>query len=291
MSFRNVVISKNAKLDYQLGYLVIRSDDMKKIHIDEITSLMIESTQVSMTAYLLVELVKNKIKVIFCDEKRNPNSELLPYYGSHDTSKKIREQIKWNGDIKTLVWTEIIKEKIKNQALLLKYLNKIEANILLGYIDEIVEGDKTNREGHAAKVYFNVLFGKDFSRQDDDNSINSALNYGYAIILSCFTREIVANGYITQLALFHDNVFNQFNLASDLMEPFRPIIDKIVYELKIEKFDTEEKHKILKIFEKQISIDGKTEYFQNAIKIYTKSVLNALTINSVDCIKFFDYDE
>lgn len=291
MSFRNIVISKNAKLDYQLGYLVIRGEDMKKVHIDEITSLMIESTQVSMTAYLLVELVKNKVKVVFCDEKRNPNSELVSYYGSYDTSKKVREQVKWSNDIKVLVWTQIIREKIKNQALLLKCQNKIEANMLFDYIDEIVEGDITNREGHAAKVYFNSLFGKNFNRQDDTNSINSALNYGYAIILSCFTREIVANGYITQLALFHDNMFNPFNFASDLMEPFRPIVDRMVYEINIEKFEIEEKRKILKILEKQINIDGKNEYFQNAIKIYTKSILTALSTNNLDCIKFFSYDK
>ena len=89
MSWRTVVISKNAKLDYQMGYLVVRGQDTKKIYLNEIGILIIESTAVSLTAYLLSELVKKKIKVIFCDEKRNPSSELLPYYGSHDTSIKI----------------------------------------------------------------------------------------------------------------------------------------------------------------------------------------------------------
>ncbi len=106
---------------------------------------------------------------------------------------------------------------------------------------EIELGDKTNREGHAAKVYFNALFGMDFSRSKEC-AINAALNYGYGILLSCFNREVIANGYITQLGLFHNNMFNQFNLASDLMEPFRILVDRIVVKNKPEKFESERKN-------------------------------------------------
>ena len=211
MSWRVVVISKSAKLDYQMGYMIVRQDVTTKIHLSEISVLMIESTAVSLTAYLLCELVKKKIKVIFCDEKRNPSSELVSYYGCHDTSMKIRNQIKWSDDIKGAVWTEIVAEKIRNQSKLLKFYDKQEYQLLEEYVCELEFGDVTNREGHAAKVYFNVLFGMDFTRTAE-NSINAALNYGYGIILSAFSREIVANGYITQLGLFHDNMFNQFNL-------------------------------------------------------------------------------
>lgn len=90
MSWRTVIISSTAKLDYQMGYLVIRKDDVTKIHLSEIETVMIESTSVSLTAALLCELTKKKIKVIFCDEKRNPSSELISYYGAHDTSLKVR---------------------------------------------------------------------------------------------------------------------------------------------------------------------------------------------------------
>ena len=119
-------------------------------------------------------------------------------------------------------------------------MGKEEAELLSSYLQQIAWNDETNREGHAAKVYFNALFGLDFTRTED-NLINAALNYGYSIILSSFTREIVANGYITQLGLFHDNMFNQFNLASDLMKPFRPLVDKCVLGMKLEQFEHEEK--------------------------------------------------
>lgn len=289
MSWRTVVVSSSAKLDYQLGYLVVRKDVTVKVHISEISILIIESTAVSLTAALLNELMKKKIKVIFCDEKRNPSSELLPYYGSHDTSAKIREQIKWSEQEKMVIWTEIVTEKIRKQADTLDQYGKSEAKLLRKYIEEIEYGDATNREGHAAKVYFNALFGMDFTRTEE-NSINAALNYGYGILLSAFNREIVMNGYITQIGLFHNNMFNQFNLGSDLMEPFRSIVDQQVKNMMPQKFESEEKRTILEILQNEVLIAGRKEYVSNAIKIYCKSIFDALSSNDISLIKFYQYE-
>ncbi|MCM1251631.1 MAG: type II CRISPR-associated endonuclease Cas1 [Clostridium sp.] len=289
MSWRIVVISKRAKLDYQLGYMVVRSDEITKIHLGEISTILVESTAVSITTGLLSELAKKKIKVIFCDEKRNPSSELVGYYGSHDTSNKVRKQIQWNKNTKEAVWTEIVTEKIRKQKELLEYLGKEESELLAGYLKEINWNDESNREGHAAKVYFNALFGLDFTRTAD-NFINAALNYGYSIILSAFTREITANGYITQLGLFHDNMFNQFNLASDLMEPFRILIDKKVVSMSLNQFGHDEKMQIVNILNDEIRIDGKVQYVNNAIKIYCKSVFDALNENDSSLIRFYQIE-
>ena len=289
MSWRVVVISKRAKLDYQLGYLVVRNESVTKIHLGEISTLLIESTAVSITTSLLAELTKKKIKVIFCDEKRNPSSELVGYYGSHDTSSKVRNQIQWSRNSKDTVWTEIVTEKIRKQKKLLEYKGKEESKLLDSYLQEIKWNDETNREGHAAKVYFNALFGLDFTRTTDC-SVNSALNYGYSIILSAFTREITANGYITQLGLFHDNMFNQFNLASDLMEPFRVLVDKEVLEMKFEEFEVDEKRRLVNILNHEVVIDGKVQYVNNAVKIYCKSVFDALNENDSSLIRFYKFE-
>ncbi len=286
MSWRTVVISNSAKLDYQLGYMVVRQLDTKKIHIDEIEMLIIESTAVSLTTALLSELTKKKVKVVFCDEKRNPSSELLPYYGAHDTSAKIRTQIAWGDDIKKMVWTEIVSEKIRKQATHLLSYGLPEGNMLIHYIEEIELGDVTNREGHAAKVYFNALFGKQFTRTDE-NSINAALNYGYGLLLSSFNRVIVSSGYLTQLGLFHDNMFNQFNFASDIMEPFRVLVDQRVVKLHPEKFEHEEKLEMLKILQSEVCIAGKTEVVSNAIKIYARSIFDAINNEDISLIKFY----
>ena len=283
-----MIITGCAKLDYKMDYLVVRKNDCtNRIHLSEIGLLMIESTAVSITAVLLCELTKRKIKVVFCDEQHNPHSELLPYYGSHDTSIKVKKQISWNAQIKQGVWTEIVSEKIRKQAAHLEDMGYIKrAETLKEYVRNMQFADTSNREGHAAKVYFNTLFGLDFTRSQD-NSINAALNYGYGILLSYFNREIVANGYITQIGLYHDNMFNQFNLASDLMEPFRILVDKKVMQLLPEKFEHDEKMAILSMVNDEVIIDGKHSFLVNAIKIYCHSVFDALNENDISLIKFY----
>lgn len=286
MSWRTIVISRRAKLDYQLGYMVVRNEEITKIHLSEISTVLVESTAVSLTASLLSELTKKKIKVIFCDEKRNPSSELVGYYGSHDTSNKIRKQIQWSSGMKEAVWTEIVTDKIRKQKELLENLGKEESELLDSYLGEIQWNDETNREGHAAKVYFKALFGVSFTRTAD-SLVNAALNYGYSIILSAFTREVTANGYITQLGLFHDNMFNQFNLASDLMEPFRILIDWKVVHMKLQQFEHEEKMQLVNMLNHEVRIDGKVQYVNNAIKIYCKSIFDALNENDSSLIRFY----
>ena len=291
MSWRTIVISRSAKLDYQMGYMVVRSsDETQKIFINDIRMVMIESTAVSITAALLNELTFHKIKVIFCDEKRNPSSELIPYYGSHDCSGKLRTQIAWSPEIKEVIWTEIVTEKIRKQCEHLKeYGSTDAADMLSGYINAIQLGDESNREGHAAKVYFNALFGNEFSRTLDCNE-NSALNYGYSILLSCFTREIVANGYLTQIGLFHDSQDNPFNLASDLMEPFRPLVDRTVKNMDLKKFEHEEKMTLVDIVNIQVTINNRKEYVSNAIQIYCRSVFTAINNRDVSEILFYKYE-
>ncbi|MEI3245646.1 MAG: type II CRISPR-associated endonuclease Cas1 [Lachnospiraceae bacterium] len=289
MSWRTVVITGNAKLDYKMDYMVVRKADVTtRIYLGEIGLLLIESTAVSLTTMLLCELTKHKVKVVFCDEKHNPQTELAAYYGSHDTSVKVRNQIGWNSETKEMVWTEIVSEKIRQQKLHLIEQGCIpQAELLDQYLHEIEFGDRTNREGHAAKVYFNALFGMEFTR-NKECAVNAALNYGYGILLSYFNREVVANGYITQLGLFHDNMFNQFNLSSDLMEPFRILVDRLTMDMQPQKFEKEEKMEFIYMLEDEVMIDGKCQYISNAIKIYCKSVFDALNDKDISLLKFYE---
>ena len=205
------------------------------------------------------------------------------------SSNKVRCQIKWLPETKEAVWTEIVSEKIRKQKELLEYLGKEESGLLDSYIKEIQWNDETNREGHAAKVYFNALFGMGFTRTADSVE-NAALNYGYSIILSAFTREITANGYITQLGLFHDNMFNQFNLASDLMEPFRVLVDQKAVSMDLSEFGQQEKMEMVNLLNREVKIDEKVQYVNNAVKIYCKSVFDALNENDSSLIRFYSFE-
>ncbi len=274
-----------------MGYLVIRSEETKRIFLEDIDILLIENSAVSLTGCLIEELTNRKIKVIFCDRKRNPVSELVPYYGCHDCSQKIRLQMAWSDDIKGSVWMEIVSEKIRKQAdLLLVQGEEEKSRLLYSYIEEMEFFDASNREGHAAKVYFNALFGMKFTRGDSANAINAALNYGYSVLLSAVNREVVANGYLTQIGIFHNNMFNPFNLSCDLMEPFRIFIDRFVVEQSYTLFETQQKHELLNLFQQTISIDGFNQTMLNAIRIYVRSVFNALNDNDVSIIKFPYYE-
>lgn len=290
MSWRTVYITSRCKLDMSLGYMEIRKDDVKKIHLSEIAILVLESTSISMTAALLSELVKRKVKIIFCDERRNPLAELMPIYGSFDSSSKLRRQISWKKPYKDLLWALIVEEKIRKQQSVLLYIGEhARANLLGQYANSVLTADISNREGHAAKVYFGGLFGVSFSRSDD-TPINHALNYGYSILLSAFNREIVANGYVTQLGIFHDNMFNPFNFACDLVEPFRPLVDRLVYDLNPNEFDKAIKFELVDLLNKRFIIDASSHTLLNTIKIYCKSVFNALNENDMEHLRFYRHE-
>ena len=289
MSFRTVVITRQSKISYKNRFLVVKQESEEKfIHLSEIDTIIVDSISVSISAYLLKELSDNKINIIFCDEKHNPFGELSSYYSRHNISKQIKEQIKWKKLSKDMLWLKIVENKILNQAFLLKKIKSDKYKLLLSYIDEIKIGDKTNREGHAAKVYFNELFGKNFSR-NDNNEINAALNYGYAVLLSTFNKEIVSNGYLTQLGIHHKNEFNEFNLTCDMMEPFRIIIDNFVYYNRERRLDSSYKLDIVNIFNNTYKYLGKKYVLKDIIKMYVKNTLDA--INDIEKYKGYVYDE
>ena len=285
--WRVIVVTGRSKLDLRYNSISIRRDNGTDfIHIGEVNTLILETTTISITAALMCELINQKVKVIFCDEKSNPHFELLPFYGSHDCSAKIKEQIAWTDFLKESLWTIIVTEKIENQMKLLKKLNKEEYRILQEYASQIEHNDNTNREGHSAKIYFSALFGNNFSR-NKENSLNAFLNYGYQLLLSTFNKEIVANGYLTQIGIFHKNMFNYYNLSSDLMEPFRVIVDELAYKENPQKFEKDEKRKLQNILNLRFRINNVNHYLSDVIKIYTKSIFDALSSNDLSLVRFF----
>ena len=276
MSFRTVVISNKAKLSYKNNYLVVKKeDDEKYIHMSEIDTVIIDSIAVSITSYLLLELSNNKINIIFCNEKRNPYAQIIPFYNSYNVSKKVLMQTKWTKKTKDEMWQKIIENKIINQATLLIKLKKKNSEMLINYAKEVKIGDTTNREGHAAKVYFNSLFGNKFSR-GQPNDINAALNYGYAIILSAINKEITINGYITELGINHRNDYNYYNLTCDLMEPLRIIIDEFVYHNRKREFNKEYKMDLVNILNHKYKYKNKELFLTDLIKLYVRDTLKCM---------------
>ena len=276
MGWRTVIVNTHSKLSYKNNHLIFKNASRTElIHLSEVDILLLETTDIVLSTMLIKRLVDENILVIFCDDKRLPTAYLMPYYGRHDSSLQLSRQIAWNEDVKAEIWTTIIAQKILNQAFYLGscgFLEKSQSVIDLYHGLDLF--DPNNREGHAARIYFNTLFGNDFNREQDSD-VNAALDYGYTLILSMFAREIVLSGCMTQFGLKHANQFNQFNLASDIMEPFRPIIDRIVYENRNSSF-VKIKRELFTIFSDTFHYNDKDMYLSNIISDYTKKVIQAL---------------
>lgn len=288
--FRNIVISSPCKLQYKGGYMVVRrEDDTAKVHLSEISSVVLQTNQVFVSAYLLSELAKAKVAFVVSDEKHDPIGQYLPLYGAHNTSKRIAEQLEWGEPIKKRVWQRIVRDKIKHQSDVLHARAREEqGETLKSIVAEVRSGDTTNREGHAARLYFSSLFGPSFSR-DDDTPLNAALNYGYAILLSSVNREIAARGYLTQAGICHRNEFNQFNLSCDFMEPFRPLVDRIVFDNFDGEFSKETKLLLVDMLNQGVAYRGGTYRVGSVISLYTADCFKALDRKlSVDEIEPFE---
>lgn len=257
--------------------MVIRkTDDTVKIHLSEISSIILQTTQVYISAYLLSELAKCKISFVVADEKCNPIGQYLPMYGSHNVAKRVSEQLAWGAPIKKRVWQWVVKEKIRQQARLLEEKDRSDtAKALYALRSEVKSGDSTNREAAAARLYFRALFGESFSR-DEDSAVNSGLNYGYAVLLSLVNREIVSRGYLTQCGICHRSEYNQFNFSCDLMEPFRPVVDGMVFAKLNDEFDGGLRRLLGNLGAKEISYKGGIYRLHSVVSLFIQDCIAAL---------------
>lgn len=276
MGWRTVVVNTHSKLSYKNNHLIFKdASQTELIHLSEIDILLLETTDIVLSTMLIKRLIDENVLVIFCDDKRLPTSMLMPYYARHDSSLQLSNQISWAEDVKSEVWTTIIAQKILNQSIYLEECSYVEkSQSIMDLYHGLELFDPSNREGHSARIYFNTLFGNDFSR-DLDNDINAALDYGYTLLLSMFAREVVVCGCMTQFGLKHANQFNQFNFASDIMEPFRPIVDRIVYENSSSSF-IRIKRELFNMFSDTYLYNNKEMYLNNIVSDYTKKVIKAL---------------
>ncbi|MBV1943608.1 type II CRISPR-associated endonuclease Cas1 [Streptococcus parasuis] len=276
MGWRTVIVNTHSKLSYKNNHLIFKdATRTEMIHLSEVDILLLETTDILLSTMLIKRLVDENILVIFCDDKRLPTAHLMPYYARHDSSLQLSRQIDWEEAVKAEVWTHIISQKILNQSIYLSACGFIEkSQSVMNLYHSLELFDPSNREGHSARIYFNTLFGKDFNRELD-NDINASLDYGYTLLLSMFAREVVLSGCMTQFGLKHANQFNQFNLASDIMEPFRPIIDQIVYENRNHSF-VKIKRELFTIFSDTFQYNNKEMYLTNIVSDYTKKVIKAL---------------
>ncbi|MBR3314493.1 MAG: type II CRISPR-associated endonuclease Cas1 [Atopobiaceae bacterium] len=277
MGFRTVCIENRCKCSYGGGYLVVtKSEVTTRIHLSEISSLAFDTTQVYLSTQLLAELAKRKIPVIFSSEKHLPIATSLPLHGAYNGAESIERQLEWTVPSKKRLWQRVVVDKITRQAEVLSAFDRGDAAaILKDYAKAVRSGDLDNREAVAAAAYFPALFGAGFSR-DASCEINASLDYGYSIVLSRVANEIASRGYLTQVGVHHRGKLNPWNLASDLMEPFRPIVDKTVAESGFEVFDTGVRHRLIALMNDEVRYADGLYKLSSVIKYYVRDSIAVL---------------
>lgn len=283
MGFRNIKIDSNVKLHIKNQQLILDNGDEISIPLEDINCILIENQTVTLSTYFLQKIADCGIALYVCDEKHLPNAVVLPMVKHSRHFKILKNQISAGKPLQKRLWQQIVIQKIKNQALCLRLLGKEEANKLMHMTKEVQSGDRTHVEAKAAAFYFRALYGLGFSR-GDDHIINSALNYGYAIVRGMIARSIVCYGLEPSIGVFHHSELNNYNLADDMIEPFRPLVDLYVSRnFDISEIDSgltpEVKRGLFGIINYDMSVKGEKRIASNCIDMLVSSYSSALQGN------------
>ena len=297
MAFRNVYIQNDVKLKVHNEQLsILKNTEEYTVPLEDINSICIESQKSVITAYMLRKCIEHDIVLYICDEKHLPTGILIGTNNYSRQLKNIKLQFEVSRPLNKRIWQEIVKRKIENQATCLLILNKEkEYKKLQEMILGVNSGDSTNVEARAAAYYFRFLFDKPLNRKIDCME-NAALNYGYAIIRGIIARSLIMYGFEPAIGIFHHNQLNNFNLADDLIECFRPIVDLYVatnIDLRKSELDTQDKQILYNIVNCLVLIDEKKFNIQGAVEYMIKSLSTSMNNkeNLIVLPKLIDLEE
>ena len=285
MLYRSIYIGNPAHLklkDKQLKITDPTTQSVKgSVPIEDLGLLMFDHYQITVSHQLLQELMKNNVVLISCDEKHLPLGAMLPFSGNTQYSERVKTQLEVSEPLKKQLWKQTIECKILNQAKVLEHLGKY-AEPMYDYLKEVKSGDTTNMEGIAAQHYWKYLIDYNFLRDRFGEYPNQFFNFGYGVLLSIVARALVDTGLLLVLGIFHRNKYNPYCLASDIMEPYRPIVDLLVMEWltahpEVEELNKESKAYILQMATRDVQIEKNIHPLIVAVKNTTSSLYKCYT--------------
>ncbi len=276
---RTLLFSNPCRLSVKNKQMIVQLTDtgeIKKATIEDLGFVVLEHQRISISLPLLDELVKNNVAVVFCDRAYHPASMLLNLNGHHLQQELFSDQIKAGASLKKNLWKQTVEFKIRNQAGLLKNLGK-EFNKVSYFAAKVKSGDAENREGAAARAYWPILFGASFIRERYGNPPNNMLNYAYAVLRAAVARALAGSGLLATLGIHHHNRYNAFCLADDVMEPYRPFVDGLVFKLyniieDTSELTTEIKMQLLEILTMDVKLEGQNRPLMVALSNTTASL-------------------
>jgi len=285
MLYRSIYIGNPAYLKLKDKQLKVTDPESKEekgsVPIEDIGLLMLDHYQITLSHQLIQELMKNNVILISCDERHLPLAGMLPFSGNSLFSERIKTQIEVSEPLKKQLWKQTIECKIQNQLKVLEQLDKY-ASPMYEYHKQVKSGDTTNMEGIAAQHYWKYLIDNDFLRDRFGDYPNPFFNFGYGVLLSIMARALVDTGLLLVLGIFHRNKYNPYCLASDIMEPYRPIVDLLVMkwlQLHPEKqcLDKESKTFLLQIATQDVNIEKLVRPLIVGVKMTASSLLKCYT--------------
>ncbi len=291
MNFRVIYISNPCSLNFKNNSLLVKNEQGETlVPLSDISTILVDNLQTNISTFLLSKLSENKIVSIIVDERHLPCGVLLPFNGKIRMMEAYKYQMGLTDDYIGNLWIKIIKNKIENQARVLEYSNQLGFIKLKNYIQKIKPHDTTNIEGSTALHYWKLLFSDslDYYTRNLDNIRNSALNYGYAILRSIIANSLTCKGFILHQGIHHINQQNQFNLADDIIEPFRAFVDIEVYNMfELEGYTDEVltkeiKKRLLGIVDSVVVINNEKFTLLNGIDKYTDSLFNSFKNQNIE---------
>ena len=278
MSWRSVIITQPTKLSVQNSQLKITQDEEWSIPMEDISTIVLETPQINISSKAISLMADNQIVMYTCNDKHIPNGIFIPFASHSRQLKVFKNQISCTESFNKRCWQKIVMQKISNQAEVLRLLDKeLMSEHLKNLSQKVNSGDTTNKEAIAAKGYFSSLYGNDFNR-NYDNIYNAALNYGYSIIRGAIARTLVTYGYMPSIGIHHKSELNNYNLADDFIEPFRPIVDLWVklYINEETEFNKYVRAELVNLLNVNMKIQGKLQSVNNAINIMIASYTTAI---------------
>lgn len=274
----NVLTGEKLKISNEKLIIELQTEE-KKISLKDIKAVIIQNIKTSITISTLLKLNEYNIQTVICNEKKQPQLQLLDLYSNYKVTERINEQINWKEKRKNSCFLEIIKIKLLHQKELLEYFNKFkEAEYITNLLKKMNRKIKSEEiralEGVGARIYFKGLFGNDFKRFNNDIE-NKGLNYGYTLIRTLISKIIVSKGLHPSLGIEHKSILNNFNLSDDIIEIFRPLIDYIVvlYINSYIEFEWECKSRLFEVFYQKIKFKDKYYILEQAIEKYVDEII------------------
>lgn len=276
MGYINVFVSSPCSLSIKNKQLVCKGIEEHSFPLEDVNALLIDSAECNVSSFALQALAEEGVAVYTCNSKHIPNGVLLPYNGYYRQLKTLNLQLGISKPLKKQLWQAIVRRKIENQATCVKLCSGKNNSDLLALAKSVNSDDSANCEATAANLYFKKLFGNGFARREDNFS-NAALNYGYSLVRGMIARTLAVYGFEPSLGIHHCNELNAFNLADDVLEPFRPVVDMRVFEMtEHETLTSNDKRCLFSVLNQNVKIGCNTYVLSYAVDIVVQSLKRSL---------------